>query len=938
MLRTFICLLTLAFSTAAGAAPVTAKIFRQGPTTSFQLGGADHWEYRVQKTEIGGKPVIELDAPAIESAKLAEIVKWNQGLLTKVEVVPGAPSGRSLVRFFLAAANVEYFDYQTDQPSRLILDFYTEEAKKKAADNDEPKEAGKPKAKTAKGGKNAKDRKPASDLLKLGKYDALKVESENIAKETELKNGPLPPGGESQSGVYDGADPSFSRFTIQDYEIKEEAIISAKQNLYMEFPMLRLDLTALQTLISKQPLYEIAAKEGADVDPKKVEENKQARLLLTLFNNKRYNVLLKSANWFRDKFPESEYQEMIDAMVADSQFAIWRETKATGDFDDSILKYRQFIEKYPKSALVPHYQLIMGFATLDRGDYLNAIRNFQLFLRDQKDSAHTDLVQLAIAEAHLKINQFDQAIDMYKKVMREGKSLIDRQRAAYFVGDGYFKKKDYKQAIQAYQTAIQQYPEAISEFPNSYYNQASASFQLEQYRESLDQYRQFLVRFPENNYAGYAMTRVGELLEILGADESRVVGAYLETTFRYGDAPSAVVAKLRLLSSRFKGMKPKEVDKSAEEILTLAKSSHLPKIEQFATLMVADGYTKRGEFDRTIDLLVKYYQEHPTTADTKLLSSRIAKNINDKIRQQVVGGNFMEALSTFDKFSQSWLKSSSRIDTKYLIGRAYEQAGAQGEAEKLYRMTINKIYAMADTQAGRETNVFEKLPSPDELNLRLAATTFHQRKWGEAHDFLINVKNPDKLPEKQQIERVQIAAALLEKRGDLTSAVRYLTDVLKVFKGVPSMLAAPYLDLGDMETRMGKKDDAIKSYRRVDELMDDSADVDPTVHALALEKAGNLQLESGKTADAIASFNELLEKYDTKRQINSIRYKLGKIHFDKGDLKKANEVWQALPADGPSVFWSQMAQENLKNSKWKDDYQKYMGRIPAMAKPEGSRQ
>lgn len=899
------------------ASLVRGKITSQGPTNSLVLSGQKNWIYQLTKAQANSQPVIVLESDRIEAADLAIIQKWTSPLIEKIEVVKDSPEGRSILRVFPKSAEVEVFDYQTDQPSKLILDFYLENKSPVLAQATARAAKTAVSANTNKASSSNKNsRTPASDAIQIAPSGPIDI--------TEASTNT----GEAKSGVYDGADPEFSRFSIQDYEIKEDAIISSKQNLYMEFPVLRQDLPSLKTMLLKRPVFEI--------EPKDSDENKQARLLLTLFQKKRFNVLSQTVDWFLKKFPDSEYSEMIHAMKAEAQFEVWNKSRNPAEFDIAMLNIRQFIEKFPQSVLVPNYQLMMGFANLERGDYLNAIRSFKIFIRDQKNSTHLDLAELAIAEAHLKINQFDAAVDSYKKVMVEGKRLIDRQRAAYFMGDAQFKKKEYRQAIQSYQTALQQYPEAIQDFPSALYNQAAALFHLENYKESLAQYRKFLTRFPDDSYAGYAMTRVGELLEILGADSSRVVGSFLETTFRYGDSPSAVVAKLRLLSSRFPGMKPKEVEKAVEEIFNLSAKSPLPKIEPFANLMVADGYARRKEFDKAIEILVKFYQNNPTTADTKLLSGRIAKNINDKIRQRVESGEFLEALQTYDSFSQSWLKGSDRIDTKYLIGRAYEQAGAWKEAENLYRLSINKIYALQGTKAGRETNIFEKLPSTDELNLRLASVMFSQNRYAQSHDFLTHIKQPESLSENQQVERIQLATSLLQERGDLTSAIRYLTEVLKVHKGIPALTAGPYYQLGQMELVAGKKEEALKSFGRVDALADDSLSVEPTTHSLALEKLASIHLEQGKKDLAMKYYQKLLEKYESKGHLESVRYRLGKIHFEDGEMNKAGEVWSKLPESGKNKIWSRMAQENLKNSKWKDDYKKYTERIPAMAKEEAN--
>jgi hypothetical protein len=62
----------------------------------------------------------------------------------------------------------------------------------------------------------------------------------------------------------------------------------------------------------------------------------------------------------------------------------------------------------------------------------------------------------------------------------------------------------------------------------------------------------------------------------------------------------------------------------------------------------------------------------------------------------------------------------------------------------------------------------------------------------------------------------------------------------------------------------------------------------------------------------------------------SLRYKLGQIHFENGDLQKASETWEKLDREKNS-FWAKMADENLKSTKWNDDNKKYLRRLPASA-------
>jgi hypothetical protein len=57
---------------------------------------------------------------------------------------------------------------------------------------------------------------------------------------------------------------------------------------------------------------------------------------------------------------------------------------------------------------------------------------------------------------------------------------------------------------------------------------------------------------------------------------------------------------------------------------------------------------------------------------------------------------------------------------------------------------------------------------------------------------------------------------------------------------------------------------------------------------------------------------------------------LGEIYFNRGDLQQAAATWNDFKGD-KSEFWKNLAQEQLKNSKWQDSYKKYIKRIPAMS-------
>lgn len=910
------------------AEKISGSIADQGDTAHFELAGQQNWNYDLRRADKTGKNVLQLTIDPVDENSLKKILGFQSELISKVAVDRSGPDGKYILSFTLANEDVESFDYLTDQPSRLIVDFYVSNHPKSVTGSTKGGDKTVAKEKSTDGSDAAK---PA-EKNKLAKTLPAKANTQRKPATTDVlvvkNDGPLMgnQGEVLRSGLFDGGDPDFERFSIKDYEVKDDALIRAHENYYIPYPMIQAESHYWEKMKIAPPVYEIR--------PQETEENKEARLLQTLFEKERYAVYLKTADWFEKKYPESQYNDILDFMTADVYKALWQQKDDPKFYDIAQVKYKQALERHPKSPLTERTSLMLGYMALEKADNLNAIRLFNEHIEKnyagKADAVSNDLARIGTGIAFMRMNRFQEATDVFSKLEKSSPYKDIRAEAAYRGGDVYVLAKNYDKAIAEYQNAIKKYPEYQSEYPNAFYNQAEALFGMEKYRESLDVYKDFVKKFPSHEHAAFAMTRMGELLDILGADKSRVIGAYLETYFRYGESNNAIIARLRLTSARMKSMKPKEIDASVKEILDLVKKLDIPNSEQFGTIMISEGFNSRKDYGKAIDLLTKYYQQNPTTVDRELFKKRIVNNIADEIRDQVASGDFIKALKTHTRYADNWLKSGDRIDVQYSLAKAFEMAGAQAQAEKYYRDVLNRTYAVKGTPQEKQLISTHQKPNEDEVNLRLAETTFQEKKFNESYDYLKNMKNPEALPEDLQIERVRIAVDLLEKRGDLDSAVRYLTELLKTWKGQPQLVAEPYLRLAQLEVKQGKPDDAIESLKKVDVLMVDSKEVPVRVHEKSLELLGQLYIDKGASKEAIGVYDHLLRAYEDKIPLASIRYKLGQIYFKQGDLQKAAEIWNQLQGD-KNQFWYQLAQEQLKNSEWRSEYKKYIQRIPAMA-------
>jgi predicted Zn-dependent protease len=136
----------------------------------------------------------------------------------------------------------------------------------------------------------------------------------------------------------------------------------------------------------------------------------------------------------------------------------------------------------------------------------------------------------------------------------------------------------------------------------------------------------------------------------------------------------------------------------------------------------------------------------------------------------------------------------------------------------------------------------------------------------------------------------------------------------------------------------------------IDWKKEEGSGVSDDLHAQALEMRADLLVTRGKRNEAIKGYRELLTQYEASRPLESVRYRLGQLLFQDGDLKGAEEVWGELRvakneaaggaaaagaagANAPKKesLWQKLATEQMQSAKWQNEYKKYLNRIPAAA-------
>lgn len=909
----------------------------QGDTLNFEVTGQKNWDYDLKRVQDGKTVKIQLQVKGLDESSTRNLKAIQNPFVKDIKVVPKGLDGFTVVEFILANDSIDAFDYLTDQPSKLVVDFYKNDERVKAQNGSGDKadggayaeeiidKDGKPLKKDSKAkqagsnpGKFAANSAKYKSPSRFPAADVLKVEDDNgiltfVEQDIDLK-----------SGLFDGGDEKFHRFKIREIEIKKNAIIKGLSNYYLRFPMLQHEMNFWTAMKANPPQYEIQQSNS--------EENKQARLLKVLFGRKRTLVLKKTTDWFENKFPQSSYLEQILFMNGDSHLQLWQETGQAKYFDDAMQFYNRAMAKYPDSKLNERTSLLLGFLNLDKKDYLTAARKLNAHVENQayKGRPSQEYAKLGLALAMLNANKLDDALNLLDDVEKTTKNDMTRAEAAYRRGDFYFDQGKYTEAVDAFDTAFKKYPKFTQLFPNSHFNRMEALFRLKKPELSHREALEFVQRYPAHEYAPYALTRVGELLEILGADQSKSVGAYLETHFRYGDNPKTVVARLHMLSTRMKVMKEQEVKETIAKMNELAEKSNLEDIQQFKTTMIADGYSRRKEFSKAIDILTQFYQKEPNKPDSYQVTLRIMRNINDKMKEFSSKEDFQNVLKTYKKYADTWLKAQPRIDTNFYVAKAYQSAGSYNTALKQYDKVRKQIGLLKEDAISNAIRANQDIPTEDVINLMQAQCLYEENRFQESYEKIQSIQNPDSLSVQDQINRVHYAALLYEKKGELNAAVRYLSELTKIWKDQTELLAPSMIHLADLEMKRKQPDLAIN---QLSDLI--NSKVSDKYKLEAYKKLSDVAMAEKRSDLAIKTISNLLQNFENKEALASYRYKLGELYFNQGEMKRAKDIWEDIKGN-ESSFWSQLAQNKMRDANWNEENKKYLKRIPAMSKSENA--
>lgn len=888
---------------------VKARVERVGSMTHFEFSGQNNWDYEIKRE---GR-TLKMILPKMNAASTQKFIETNSLLVEKVEVDSGMPN-KTQLSITLSDDKVESFDYLTQKPSHLIIDIFVEDDKiiqqLKAKNENEllaKKEKHKKWEKKKKVVKKSlieksKERAPASDFMIVGdgQIDYYKQDKQAPRK--------IPQNIQElyAFGVLGASLPDTSI---------EANVIEAQGNIYLRFPALKLKNPHLVELQSYRPQYEIK-KSFSD-------ENKQARTLLALFNQRSFASFIKGKRIFKKVFPKSTYDKILTYVEADTWVELWKLNKRQEYLSQAMNLYKMLIERYPNSPIAERTLINAGMLAHDVGEFFVATKMLKRYVQNYAQSPFVGTVKLYLADSLAQLKNYDGAYDILSDVIQTGESRA-KIEAKYRMGDIFFLKQSYRRSEQAYLEALTQYPEVYEKYPNALFNMAEAQFNLAEYKNSLDSFKKFYETFPNHDYSAYALTRSGELVDIIYRDKQWAQGFYNESYYKYRNTMGGALARMRSLSQRFKDMKEKELKYSESEIFKLKKQVNLPNLDEFAHFMISDGYYGKKDYLRAAQALIEYFQQNPQPANIRKFEKRISRSIASQVDLDIDKGRYVQALSLIEKHQKSWLSKSQRVDIQMARAQIYESMGLYKEALSSYNRIERRLKELSGTREEVERRVFENYPTQDIVSVRKAVIFYELDEKKDSFNSLSEVKNIQALKKDAKIDYYYTLSRFSFDNKKYQEALKTVLLIQPELISNPEQTKKYNLYLA---TLYEKNKDYEKALSVLENYLPNIKNEDDAFYAKTRIFSIHLNLPDRKKAINVGK--DLIDTYATEKNLDKERYYLGELYFQADQLNKAKETWKSLPNKS---MWSELAKNKEESSEWSDKTAKSLGKIPAMQK------
>jgi tetratricopeptide (TPR) repeat protein len=378
----------------------------------------------------------------------------------------------------------------------------------------------------------------------------------------------------------------------------------------------------------------------------KSEEEQMIRLALKLSKDNKHALVVKTVDFLEREYPKSKFLLEMQFLKASSYYRLEL-------YDQGRALIQELAKKARGSEIGMQTTAFLAVQSFRKEEWLSALDSFFKIQKDMPNHPLIWLFRYGAAECLYQIRQYDQARIEYEWLQKNAPKAQIKVEAGFKLGDLYFNRNQYAQAIQAYSSVIQKNSEGLPQYPHVFLNLAEALFQLEEYGKAEENLKKYLEMARTQPTAWKASLRLAEIRSINNPKDSEK--NFTETVNQYPMTPGAVIARLRMipcgnhggfdLTSSIRYIGSNEV-KNIED----PSSFYSTSLKELVALTEVRTLLSFEQDEKAIQRGLQQLRENPSLEARKMIENGMVGGVKRILQKNLDQKNYYGAIAIYEKY------------------------------------------------------------------------------------------------------------------------------------------------------------------------------------------------------------------------------------------------------------------------------------------------
>ncbi|MFA6597187.1 MAG: tetratricopeptide repeat protein [Ignavibacteriaceae bacterium] len=224
---------------------------------------------------------------------------------------------------------------------------------------------------------------------------------------------------------------------------------------------------------------------------------------MTLYRSGKVRNALEELESFKNNYTKSIYYEHVLYLIGWINFQ-------QSNFYLAIEKYRNMLEKLPRSKLAPLVQYSIGDAYFNLGNYDSAIVSYETVLKNYDNSPQVFDALNGMQYCYVAKGELDKAIAIIDNYVAENPTSTYADQLYFKKGELYYSQRDYEKARLSYKDFIAYFSKS-KYVPNAYYQIGKCEQYLNNPEEAIQNYMIVFKSYTQSDIAPGAVIELGNI-------------------------------------------------------------------------------------------------------------------------------------------------------------------------------------------------------------------------------------------------------------------------------------------------------------------------------------------------------------------------------------------------------------------------------------------